>query len=97
MKPKSPPIPCLVPEAANDDFEKKLGRLLTEREVSEILGVHRRTLQEWRTQRWQDSHPPEECGPPYIHVGSGKRSSVRYPSAELTNWVERRRHPQLAS
>lgn len=92
------PAPHLSSRSSGtDDFERKYGKLLLEREVADILGLTRRTLQERRTQRWQDSHPPEECGPPYIYVGSGKGASVRYPSVWLAEWMEQRRRPQPES
>lgn len=96
MEPRPAP-PHFAKRTTTHDFEKKYGKLLLEREVADILGVTPRTLQERRTQRWQEAHQPEECGPPYIYVGSGKRASVRYPSVWLAEWMEQRRRPQSES
>lgn len=84
-----------APHPASSYFEKKYGWLLKEKEVAEILHVTPRTLQDRRTERWQETHPPEECGPPYVYVGSGQRGAVRYPSVWLMEWMEQRRHPRL--
>jgi predicted DNA-binding transcriptional regulator AlpA len=50
-------------------------RLLTRREVAEILGFQTATLARWA---WKKE------GPPFMKVG---RKSVRYRASELRDWV----------
>lgn len=53
-------------------------KLLTERQVAELLEVSIRTLQAWRMQN---------DGPPYIKVGF----AVRYDPADLEEWLQARK------
>jgi hypothetical protein len=50
-------------------------RLLTRREVAEVLGFQTATLARWA---WKKE------GPPFIKVG---KKSVRYRASELREWV----------
>lgn len=56
------------------------GRLLTEQEVAEILGVKRSTLIDWRYRK---------IGPRWVRVGR----LPRYSSADLDSWIQSRTVP----
>lgn len=48
---------------------ENLQRLLTTDDVAELLGIAPATLTWWRSQK---------CGPPFVRLGRGKRSPIRY-------------------
>ena len=56
-----------------------IDRLLTSKEVAEILGIKRETLAVWRCQ----GRYPDLC---YIRVGN----HVRYELSTVKNWIESR-------
>ncbi|MEJ2860553.1 helix-turn-helix transcriptional regulator [Actinomycetospora flava] len=59
-----------------------LERLLTSREVSEIIGVPDNTLRDWRC---------DAVGPPFIRIGRGGRNQpVRYRLRDLERWLDER-------
>lgn len=51
-------------------------QLMTEGDLSEVLGVPVKTLQRWRSTR--------EHGPRYVKVGGG----VRYRTADVDAWLD---------
>jgi excisionase family DNA binding protein len=53
--------------------------LLTTDEAAQLLGLSRRTLEDWRLKR---------SGPPYHRIS---RSIVRYRRSDLLDWLERNR------
>jgi hypothetical protein len=73
-------------QAHSKQAEKVLAmRLLTERQVSDILATPMGTLRRWR------------CvgdGPPFIKMGSGPKARVKYDSVDILAYVEAgRRYP----
>lgn len=52
--------------------------LLTPEQVAEMLQVHPGTLENWRYRGE---------GPPFVKLGNGKRSAVRYPRDKLDTWI----------
>jgi predicted DNA-binding transcriptional regulator AlpA len=62
--------------AASPDSKKKL---LTTKEVAELLGLEVNTLDKWRINK--------SNGPAWIYVGKGKRS-VRYDQADVDAFIE---------
>lgn len=48
---------------------ESLQRLLTTDDVAALLGIAPATIVFWRSQR---------CGPPFVRLGRGKRSPIRY-------------------
>lgn len=56
-------------------------KLLTPRQVAELLEVRPRTLESWRV---------SGDGPPFVRVGVGSRGPVRYRRADLERWLAAR-------
>lgn len=68
----------------SDDF------LLTVLEVASYLRVDEGTLESWRRNARLE-------GPPYVRLGTGKRSPVRYRVADLRGWLKANRHDPTES
>lgn len=54
---------------------------LTSEETAELLKISRRTLERMRL---------TGDGPPFMKIGSGKRSRVLYKHADIADWLEGR-------
>lgn len=54
-------------------------RLLTPREVTEILGVSRATLARWRS---------DGKGPPFLKLGDEPNSPVRYRASDVRDFLD---------
>ncbi len=59
--------------------------LLDEAAAARFLGMQSSTLSAWRSRGG---------GPPFLHVGDGKRPAVRYARADLIAWAQQRRMMQ---
>lgn len=57
-------------------------QLLDENDAARLVGLSPATLK---------SHRKRRTGPPYMHVGDGKRPAVRYARADLLAWAVARR------
>ena len=57
----------------------KLQALLTQKQVADLIGVSRKTIERWRY---------EGAGPAWLRVGQG----VRYHPADVTAWLELHRN-----
>ena len=65
---------------ANTDISAD--QLLDENDAARLVGLSPATLK---------SHRKRRSGPPYMHVGDGKRPAVRYARADLLRWAAERR------
>ena len=54
---------------------------LTSEETAELLKISRRTLERLRL---------NGEGPPFMKIGSGKRSRVLYKQSDIADWLESR-------
>jgi excisionase family DNA binding protein len=52
--------------------------LLTPEEVADLLKVHPGTLENWRV---------KGEGPPFVKLGSKRRSAVRYRRKDVEDWI----------
>jgi hypothetical protein len=57
-------------------------QLLDENDAARLVGLSPATLK---------SHRKRRTGPPYMHVGGGKRPAVRYARVDLLRWAAERR------
>ncbi len=64
---------------ATDQISQNL--YLTSEETAELLKISRRTLERMRL---------TGDGPPFMKIGSGKRSRVLYKQSHITEWLENR-------
>lgn len=64
----------------NECDNRKLKRLLNEKECAEYLSCSRSWLRQSRCYNWPDS-------PPYIRLG--RRMGIRYDIYELDKWLEK--------
>ncbi len=72
-------------ESQRHDTEGR--RLLTETETSIYLGIPAGTLRRWRSVGMEI---------PYIKLGTGKNSTVRYDLRDIDRYIdERRRYPSV--
>lgn len=62
--------------------DQQLDALWDERRTAEHLSVSPRSLQTWRLRLE---------GPPFVKLGRGRRSRVRYRPADVLAWLERQR------
>jgi predicted DNA-binding transcriptional regulator AlpA len=60
--------------------------LLTEHEVAPMLGVSPATLRSWRCRG---------IGPPYVKLGRGPKSPVRYNRGDIEQYIAQCRHVPL--
>jgi hypothetical protein len=58
--------------------QEAVSRLLRETELATRLNIAVRTVRQWR---WRGG------GPPFIKVGSGVKSAVRYSPAAVERWL----------
>ena len=58
-----------------------MDRLLTTRELAEVLGLNPQTLRLWRL---------NGDGPPYVKFGDAKRGRVRYDAVKVEVWLAER-------
>ena len=65
------------------------GRLLTDKQVAERLGVHVQTPANWR----RKSTPSHRCGPPWIEIptGNGDGCLIRYDENDLNDFINQKR------
>lgn len=56
-------------------------RLLSTKEVAEVVGLTDQTLRQWRMRGE---------GPPYYRVGDGRRYRVRYDIEKVEAWLAER-------
>lgn len=61
-------------------------KLLKESVVAEILGVSMPTLRSWRCRG---------LGPPYIKLGAGSKSPVRYSASDIEKYIAEYRQVPL--
>jgi len=54
-------------------------RLLTERELSQMLGLSLNTLRHWRVRR---------VGPAFLKFGRKRQGAVRYNLADVVQWAQ---------
>lgn len=77
-------MPLVVAELgailANADINTD--QLLDENDAARLVGLSPATLK---------SHRKRRTGPPYMHVGDGKRPAVRYSRHDLVAWAAERR------
>lgn len=61
-------------------IRREYGALLKERDAADLLGTEVRTLQAWRH---------SGTGPPYVKLGGAPNAPVRYPAAQLREFLRR--------
>ena len=70
-----------------EQMQRLMPQLLTEKQVEELTGIKRSTLQNWRV---------AGKGPPYIKFGPAASSSVRYDGTQLMEYIDQhRRYPSV--
>ena len=62
--------------------EREQSALLDEHDAARLVGLSPATLK---------GHRKRRTGPPFLHIGDGKRPAVRYARADLLRWAAERR------